>query len=121
MLGKLGLTGYRKLNRVYAGQPRDHRPSASGETSVPLFTPATLLLSQNNEQAFEDANEVQEQVNGVSDVVTLPALPFLDDELGVIQHETTENSYTKVEVGLEQQVRTQEQVGQGKEGHDRED
>lgn len=103
MLGKLGLTGYRKLNGVQVCQPRDHQTSASSETSVPLFTPATLLLSQNDEQASKDADEVQEQVNRVSNVVTLTTLPFLNDELGVVEHKATEKKHTKVKVGLEQE------------------
>lgn len=88
---------------VQVCQPRDHQISASGETSVPLFTPATLLLSQNDEQASEDADEVQEQVNRVSDVVTLTTLPLFNDQLGVVEHEATEEGHTKVEVGLEQE------------------
>lgn len=88
---------------VQVCQPRDHQISSSGETSVPLFTPATLLLSQNDEQASKDANEVQEQVQRVSNVVTLATLPLFDDELGVIEHETTEEGHTKVKVGLKQE------------------
>lgn len=89
------------------------------EPSVALFTSATLLssiplrlLGEDDKKTSEDTDEVYEQVNRVPDIVTFATLPFFDDQLGVVQDEEAKKDQSKVQVHLEKQVRSHEDVCQ---------
>lgn len=58
------------------------------------------LLSQDDDQAPEDTDEVNEQVQGVSDKVLVTSATLLNDQLSVVQDESTHQQETKVQVGL---------------------
>ena len=61
------------------------------------------LAGENDEKTAENVDEVEEQVNGVPEIVGISKLKLLDNELSVKQDETTEQDQAKVELKLERE------------------
>lgn len=72
-----------------------------------------LIHGQNDHELPEDGHKVQEQVDTVPDVILVPHLSFLDDELSVKQHEPTHDGQPEVHMGLKEHDGAEEHVEEG--------
>lgn len=66
-----------------------------------IFFKVIYLLAKNNEQSLENSNEVNEQLKGVQDEILASHAALLNNQLGVIQNESTHQHQTQVDVSLE--------------------
>jgi len=59
-----------------------------------------LILGQNDHQAAEDVDEIQEQINGVPDVIPVSSTAFLHNQLSIVQQEATEHKQASIQLHL---------------------
>merc|ERR1711911_228045 len=92
--------------------------------SLLLLVVSLILLHKQNKNFSEDLDKVNEKVKGVGDevLVSHPCLP--DDQLGVEHDEAAEDRQAEPDVSLEQELRSEEDVGEsqphegGESGHE---
>ncbi len=53
-----------------------------------------LLISEDDKNATEDGHEIDEEIDGMPDVVRVATTTFLDDQLRVVEDETTRHCET---------------------------
>lgn len=70
----------------------------------------TYLLSKDDDKTFENANEINEEVQRVGDKIFIATHAFLNDQLSVIENKTTHKQQSQIQMGLEYQVWAKEQV-----------
>lgn len=62
----------------------------------------THLFSENDDETTEDADEVNKQVDGVSNEILVSVATLLNDQLSVVEHKAAHEEQTDVEVHLRQ-------------------
>lgn len=72
-------------------------------------------MGQKDKQITENVDEVDEKVNRVPDVVLVAKAALSNDQLGVVENEATYNGKSDIQVHLEDEEGSNEEVG--KEQH----
>lgn len=70
----------------------------------------TYLLSEDDDKTFENANEINEEIQWVGDKIFITIQAFLNDQLSVIEDKSTHNYQSQIQIGLEYEAWAQEQV-----------
>jgi len=83
--------------------------------TLPLLVVSFILLHKEDENLPEDLNKVDEEIQGVSNEVPVTIAGLPDNDLGVKHDESTEDGQANVQVGLEEELGSEEDVEESKE------
>jgi len=75
----------------------------------------SFLLHEEDENLSEDLDKVDEKVEGVSNKVFVSTASLLYDNLGIKHDKSTEDGDSKIQVSLEQKLRSEENVDECQE------
>jgi len=70
------------------------------------------ISHQDDQDSNEDANEIDVELERVSEIVFVAVVDLLDDDLSVIQHEATKEEQAAVQTYKEDYFRLEEQIEQ---------
>lgn len=73
-------------------------------------TDKTYLLGKDDDKTFENADEINEEVQWVRDKILIAMPAFLNNQLSVIEDKTTHQQQSQVQMDLVDQVWAEEQV-----------
>ena len=81
--------------------PVRSQPTLPTHLIVLILSLLLLLVRQNDKNATEDVDKIEEQIDGVPDEIPIPVALLLDDELRVVENESTEHEQSTVQMQLE--------------------
>jgi hypothetical protein len=67
---------------------------------TPFLLVSILLLHKKNKNFPEDLHEINEEVQGVGNEVSVSSTSLEDDELGIVHDETAEDGKSKIDMNL---------------------